>query len=478
MERIKKHLSRWVMSGLMVLLFNLLFAQEPAYQYTVIIKNTIDTVCYLGYPYGEKRYLQDTAAVQGKDTFVFTGDEPLTGGVYFIYTPNNVYFDLMINEPVFKIETDTVDLVGHMIITGSKENQLFHDFEMFMREKQGAAKKLSEQLKKNPDGPAAESAHKKLSALDKEVKQYRRNLAGQNPESFAAKFIRSTIDVEIPDPPVGMSDKEKQLYRYNYYKTHYFDNIDFSDERMLRTPIFHKKIMDYLDRMTPQHPDSIIRSAHYIIDKSKANKDVFRYCLVTISNKYETSNIMGMDAVFVDLAENYYMKGDAYWSDSTLDEKIRKRVKELKPTLLGKTAPNMNLLDTLMHPVSLKAIKSNYTILYFYDPDCGHCKKKTPILKKIYNETLKEMGVEVLAVCTVTDVKKWKRFIKDNKLNWINAADPYLHDNFRALYNINSTPKIFVVDKDKKIIAKRLDVDQLVEFIKRHIEIQKNSGDK
>lgn len=478
MERIKKHLSRWVMSGLMVLLFNLLFAQEPAYQYTVIIKNTIDTVCYLGYPYGEKRYLQDTAAVQGKDTFVFTGDEPLTGGVYFIYTPNNVYFDLMINEPVFKIETDTVDLVGHMIITGSKENQLFHDFEMFMREKQGAAKKLSEQLKKNPDGPAAESAHEKLSALDKEVKQYRRNLAGQNPESFAAKFIRSTIDVEIPDPPVGMSDKEKQLYRYNYYKTHYFDNIDFSDERMLRTPIFHKKIMDYLDRMTPQHPDSIIRSAHYIIDKSKANKDVFRYCLVTISNKYETSNIMGMDAVFVDLAENYYMKGDAYWSDSTLDEKIRKRVKELKPTLLGKTAPNMNLLDTLMHPVSLKAIKSNYTILYFYDPDCGHCKKKTPILKKIYNETLKEMGVEVLAVCTVTDVKKWKKFIKDNKLNWINAADPYLHDNFRALYNINSTPKIFVVDKDKKIIAKRLDVDQLVEFIKRHIEIQKNSGDK
>ncbi len=464
------------MAGLLLISYQHLSAQKPAYEYTIIIKNTKDTVCYLGYPYGDKRYIEDTAKVRDGDTFVFTGDEPLTGGIYFVYTPNNVYFDLVIDEDKFTIETDTANLTGDMKITGSKENEIFHEFETFMHQKQEEAKSLSAQLRKDPNGPGAAAIREKLKALDKEVRQYRYDLVNKNPDTFVAKFIKSTIDVEVPDPPPGLDEQSKRIYRYEYYKKHYFDNMDFSDERMLRTPIFHKKIMDYLEKLTPQVPDSIIRSAHYIIDKAKANKDVFRYCLVTISNKYETSNIMGMDAVFVDLAENYYMKGDAYWADSTLDAKIRKRVRELKPTLIGKTAPNMNLVDTLMRPVTLYGIKSDYVILYFYDPDCGHCKKKTPVLRKLYNDTLKNMGVKVLAVSIVTDVDKWKKFIKDNKLNWINAADPYLHDNFRAVYNINSTPKIFITDKNKKIIAKRLDVDQLVDFIKRHREIEKQTG--
>jgi len=465
-------LIKWIGALLLVMQHTFLFAQKPAYEYTIKIKNTKDTVCYLGYPYGDKRYIQDTATVQNKDTFVFKGDTSLTGGIYFIYTPNNVYFDLVVNEQKIKIETDVANLVGNMKVIESEENRIFHEFETFMRIKQEDAKKQSDKLKTNKEGPEADAVREKLKVLDKEVKQYRYNLVEKYPDTFIAKFIMSTVDAEVPEPPDDLDDKGKQLFRYSFYKKHFFDNIDFSDERMLRTPVFHKKIMTYLEKMTPQHPDSIIKSAHYIIDKSKADKNVFRYCLVTISNKYETSNIMGMDAVFVDLAESYYMKGDAFWTDDDLDKKIRDRVKELKPTLLGKRAPNMSLLDTLSRPISLNAIKSDYIILYFYDPDCGHCRKKTPILREMYNDTLKSMGVEVLAVNTVTDIDKWKKFIKDNKLNWMNAADPNLHDNFRANYNINSTPKLFVVDEDKKIIAKRLDVDQLKDFIKRQIEIK------
>ena len=85
------------MAGLLLISYQHLSAQKPAYEYTIIIKNTKDTVCYLGYPYGDKRYIEDTAKVRDGDTFVFTGDEPLTGGIYFVYTPNNVYFDLVVD---------------------------------------------------------------------------------------------------------------------------------------------------------------------------------------------------------------------------------------------------------------------------------------------------------------------------------------------------------------------------------------------
>jgi peroxiredoxin len=198
--------------------------------------------------------------------------------------------------------------------------------------------------------------------------------------------------------------------------------------------------------------------------------------VVTITNKYETSNIMGMDAVFVDLAERYYLNGDAFWADEELLGKISKRVNALKPTLIGNDAPMMVLQDTSMNRVALQSIRSDYVVLSFYDPDCGHCKKKTPALNKLYNEKLKDMGVEVLGACTVTDVDKWKKYVRDNDLNWINAADPQLRSNFRADYNLDSTPKIFVVDHEKKIIAKRLDVDQLEEFIKKHQGLDKNQN--
>ncbi len=432
---------------------------------------------YLGYPYGDKKYIQDTASADSNRKFIFTGDSVLTGGIYFIYNPNGVYFDIVVNEPSFSLETDTLDFIGKMRVTDSRENQVFFGFQKFMREKQAEAKSINSQLKADPDGPDAEKLKNQLRDLDVEVKKYRSDLIEKNSSTFAAKFISATEEIVVPDPPKDADGKDiDPTFRYRYYKSHYFDHIDFSDERMLRTPIFHTKVDDYLEKLTVKHPDSIAVSARYIIDKSRANPNVFRYCLVTITNKYETSNIMGMDAVFVDLAEMYYLNGYAFWADEELTSKISKRVNELKPTLIGKQAPNMVLLDTSMNRVTLESIRSDYVVLYFYDPDCGHCKKKTPALNKLYNEKLKDMGVEVLGACTVTDIDKWKKYIKDNDLNWVNAADPQLRSNFRAEYNIDSTPKIFVVDGEKKIIAKRLDVDQLEDFIKRHQGVDKGQN--
>jgi hypothetical protein len=75
------------------------------------------------------------------------------------------------------------------------------------------------------------------------------------------------------------------------------------------------------------------------------------------------------------------------------------------------------------------------------------------------------MGAEVLAVNIQTDVDKWKKYIQDQQLDWINLADPYVRSNFRKDYNINSTPKVFVLDKEKRIIARKIGVEQVKEII-------------
>jgi len=455
-----------------------IFAQDSAYKIEVEVDNFQGKVCYLGYPYGPKKYLADTAEINSQGKFVFEGEKPLDGGLYFIYSPapESLYFDLIVAESEFSLETDTLDLIANMKTQGSLENEVFFNFQRFMREKQVLGSDLSETLKNSVEQVEKDQLTEQLKSLDADVKSFRSDLLAKYSTTFVAAFIKSTIPIEVPEAPKDENGKDiDPNFAYKYYKEHYFDHIDFSDKKMLRTPGFHEKIEDYLEKMTVKHPDSIISSAHTIIDKAKANDEIFRYCVVHITSKYETSNIMGMDAVFVDLADNYYLSGDAFWADSALTAKISDRVARLKPNLLGKQAPRMNLLDTLMQPTSLYSLNADYFVLYFYDPDCGHCKKKTPVLKELYDTKLKDMGVEVVATNIKKEVDKWKKYIKEQKLNWINLADPNVRSNFRYEYNLETTPIIYVLDNQKKIIAKKLDVDQIEEFINKQIEIKSNN---
>ncbi len=445
---------------------------QEGYEIKLTVSNLKDLTCYLGYNYGDKKYLQDTAHIATTgESFVFSGDKKLDGGVFFFYTPSNSYFEILVgDEQHFEIKTDTTDFIGKMEVKGSQENILFRDFQIYMRNSQKKAKELSDKLKSDEENK--EDYSSQLDKLDKEVKEYRKQLIENNPEKFVATLIKATIDVEVPEDKEALF-KNDPLARYVFFKNHFFDNINFHDARLLRSPILQNKINYYLEKLTPSHPDSIAVSAIHIIEKAKANKEVFRYCVVSITNKYETSNIMGMDGVFVKIAEKYYLNGDAYWADEDLVNKIAKKINELKPTLIGSKAPNLNLIDTLGRQVNVQSLKASYIALYFYDPDCGYCKKKTPVLHELYINELKDKNVEVVAVCTVTDQKKWKKFVDENKLSWTNLADPFLRNNFRAEYNIDTTPKLFILNKERKVIAKQLDVEQISEFITKYDENEK-----
>jgi thiol-disulfide isomerase/thioredoxin len=117
--------------------------------------------------------------------------------------------------------------------------------------------------------------------------------------------------------------------------------------------------------------------------------------------------------------------------------------------------------------VSLYDIDKEFTILYFWEPDCGHCKEATPKLKAYYDKA-KNSGVEVFAICTTSAKDKWEKYIVDNKLDWINGWDPERKSNFGFYYNVQATPTIYVLNRDKIIIAKKLSVDDIPSFIENY----------
>ncbi len=434
-------------------------AQE-GYEITVRIENISDPVAYLGYHYGNQKYIRDTARVQNS-TMIFAGDEKLPAGIYFVYTPK-IFLELIVKDQHFSVQTDTVDLLGNFKVQGSPENEIFSEFKIFRASSHQEFQDLSARLATARNRADSIEVEEEIEALKAEIEVFKTALIEQNPQTFVSKALLMNEKVKVPE------DVGDPAARYFYYRQHYFDHLDFTDASSLRTPVFHSAVMEYFDKLTLQHPDSIIKAVDYVLGLA-TNEDIFRYLLVKFANKYETSKIMGMENVFVYVAENYYMQGKADWADPALLSKIEKRVRELKPNLIGNTAPPMFLLDTLDHRVSLYEINRDYLVLYFYDPNCGHCKKKTPVLRQSYDQ-LKRLGVEVVAICTTAETSRWKEFIQQNDLVWTNLADPYFHSNFRKDYNVATTPIVYILDRDKKIIAKNLAVEQIPEFIQNRVE--------
>lgn len=448
------------------------FAQKDAYRLKVQVKGISDTICFLANYYGKNQYYKDTADVDGDGNMIFTGSEPLEEGMYSLVIGTQKLFDLFVVEQNFSMVTDTANTSGLMQIKGSKDNQLFYEYVNELDVYQKKAAKWNEQYK-SEDKAEKDEAIEQLTLLDKEVKAYQKRFVEENEGTLAANFVNATREIEVPEPPLLENGKQDSLFQYRYYKEHFLDYINFTDGRLIRTPVYHQKISRYIEKLTYQIPDSLFVSIDHLLEKTRADYELFRYTVSWITNTYEKSNVMGMDAIFVHMAENYYLTDDVDWTDSAQTAKITERYQKTKPLLIGKVAPNIVLADTAQSKwYNLHQLESEYTIVYIWSPTCGHCKKVTPKMHNLYLK-YKDKGLEVFAVGTEFENKEWKKFIVDHNLTWINVSDSPEYpnnikdhpNNFRNNYDVFSTPKIYLLDKDKKIIAKKLEDEQLDDLL-------------
>lgn len=454
--------------GLLALLFIVTNTYaEGGYELKLTIKGVKDEMCQLAYYFGDKQYIKDSARADAKGLVVFKGTETLPGGIYLAVTPSRKYFEMLIDqEQKFAMETDTSDFIASMKVKGSKDNELFYSYLQWISGKGKQMEGLKKELEaaKGNEAKTKEIRDKQI-AIDTEVKAYKTKFSDDYPSKMLSKIFLAGWEPEIPEAPVLANGKKDSTFAYRYFKAHYFDKLDMKDDRLLRSPVFAGKIKQYIEKLTPQIPDSINAAASRIIDMTDENSEIFKYLVYYITNTYEKSDIMGMDAVFVYMAKKYYLSGKAYWIEDSQKEKIRERVIALEPCLIGTKATNITLLKNDFHPVSLYDIKNKYTIVYFWDPSCGHCKKVTPKLSEFYKTKAKGLDLEILAVYIEADTTEWFQYIKEQELNWINAADLLGKANFRKYYDIYSTPVIYLMDRNKKIIAKRIDVEKLEDFI-------------
>lgn len=460
--------------ALLTLFVSLVGQQSSAYQIT-FTSNYTSGKAYLTYYLGSNMYVEDSAMVNNKGTATFKQAKKLPGGIYAIVFPGNRFStDFLIDtSQKIIIVADTANMLN-IKLTGSPENVLFQQYQQYVNQigpRISAARQAYTQSTSQKDSLIYE---KEFTTLNQDLNNYRINLMEKNPNAMITALFNAMKESPLPEKtPVTRQDS---VDNFNYYKKHYWDGISFMDDRIVRTPFFLPKLEKYYREVIGQSaPDSIIKDIDYKLLLARSAPEMYKYLLNWLTDEFINPKYMGQDAIFVHLFNQYHSKGLTNWLNEKQLETISNRAYMLMANLIGESAADLQMLNVADKPISLYDINADYTVMIFWDPTCGHCKEELPKIDSIYRATWKAKGVKIFAVLTDKTQTEWRNYIQKNDLgDWVNVYETKAMSDkisaerkpsFRQLYDVTMTPTLFLLDKDKRIIAKKLTWQQINDLL-------------
>lgn len=465
---------KYLAAFLFSLISSFCFAQN-GYEIKVTLKPFKNQYIYLGYYYGKQLPIIDSAKLNDKSEAIFKGDKKLGGGIYLIGFPDRSHnFEMLIDKnQKFSVAADTSNF-RNISFQNSPENVEFKEYQMFMTKNGMAIDSLLQSRKKTRPQDSIK-INTQIDALETKIKNYRNHIIAKEPDGLLATLLKAMKEPEIPqnDPAA----KKDSLFAYKYFKKHYWDGVNFYDDRLARTPFFESRIDKYMDQLVYPSADSVIKELDYMLGYASINEEMQKFLLLKFVNRYLNQKYMWEDKVFVHLFEQYFSQKKYPWLSEKGMKTITDRAYSLMANILGTEAADVELQDTAGKTTQLYSIQAPYTLVVIWDPRCSHCKEIVPKLDSAYRSKWKTLGLKFFAMAKETDGTKtdWLNFIHDHHLNeWthvyyskedeqnrINAGIP----GYSQLYDVQTFPTLYLLDKDKRIIAKKATLEQVDEIL-------------
>ena len=447
---------------------------------------------YLAYYYGSIKGLADSAWLDANSKGSFKGKTALPQGIYIVASPSKtILFEMLVGKnQQFSLTADTAALDKSIVFTGSTDNQQFMDYTSFIspraRATEVARKHALEDSTATPESKASDQAF-----IDKnlgEIETYRKSFVAQHPNSILSVLFKSMQETKLPPELQHPKTREDSLAQYRYGKDHYWEGVDFMDGRLVRTPIFENKLKSYLNNWVVPDADSIIYEFNWMIALGRNDQEMFKYLIGYFVDNYMYPKIMGQDKVFLHVYQRY-ISGDkpvVNWLNEKQMKTITDRAYMVMANQLGTQAWDMQLTDTSGKTKSLYSVDADYTVVAFWDVHCGKCREEIPRIDTLYRTKWQKENIKIYAVMVNEEsLKDWPAFINEHAPGWVHvhqtAAMRSVEEkagkpNFRQLYDMRSTPTLFLLDKDKKIIAKNIGVTDLDNVLDQKIKQQKSKS--
>ncbi len=462
-----------------LLLATFLFAQN-GYQIKVTLKPFKNEYIYLGHYSGKQYPVVDSVLLNDKSEGVLNGPKELGGGIYLlVYPTKDKFLELLIDkQQQFSIIADTVNPLGKKFFN-SPDNDLFNNYQQFMGVKGKAMDEGTKALQAAQTAKDSSTINESLKKISEEISEYRRQFVDKNPDNILSILMHLMDEPKIPPAEKHPGGKYDSTYAYRYFKDHYWDGLNFWDDRITRTPasLFDERLDKYYNNLVFQHPDSVNKEIDWMLGYASASPEMTRYLLVKFVNRYLNMKYMWEDAVFVHLFQKYFSAKEYDWLTPQGKKIITERAYNLMANIMGSAAENISLPDTSGKMQTLYGNSSPFTIVCFWDPTCGHCKELVPVLDSMYKAKWKNAGVKIFAVAKETEgtKKDWFDIIHKHQLKgWthvyysreeekrrVDAGIP----GYTQLYDAQIVPTVYLLDKDKRIIAKKLTWQQTDEIL-------------
>ncbi|HMH21845.1 MAG TPA: thioredoxin-like domain-containing protein [Puia sp.] len=473
---------------------------QNGHRIQITLKPYSHSKVYLGYYYGKLKALADSAMLDASGKGSFSGKELLPGGVYFVVSPARVIlFELLIDKGQdFAVAADTANLPGSVVFTGSNENVVFQSYTRFTNKTGAEITAAQKELATARTRADSARLTEKMRKANLDIQHYREELSAKYPSSLLATLFHTMKEPVVPPVPAAAKGGARgmgpsgaggagydSLFAYHFYKAHFWDSISFTDERLLRTPVFEPRLDKYFRNLVPPQADSIEREADNMLLESRTSKAMFQYLMVYFVQKYVNPEYMGQDAVFVHLFEKYINAGQADFFTEKYREFLNNRAYSLMANLIGQPAPNLEMVDSSGRPQPLYGVDAPFILICFWDPTCGHCKEVVPKVDSIFQAKWKKEGVKVYGVMVDGGKEAWLQFIRDHNLkDWMHVYETRSRQDsveaagqpgYKQLYDVYQTPILYLLDKNKNIIAKKLSYQQFDEVIDLKIRNAKSN---
>ena len=404
---------------------------------------------------GEKTDKIDSVFLQN-GIFQFSIKGKLSG-FYRLQFDNKHWIDFINDGKDVELKTDYSNILDNLKVIESESNKLYYEFLKLNKAYKTKTELLQLILTRYPkDDEYYLTTQKKLLEVQNDYKQFVTKTSQVDINSFIARYIKSA---QLPEINGTLSIKEQ----LDYLKKHSLDNVDFNDDEMIYSNLFTNKSIEYLTYYrNPQLPKPLlekefIKAVDTLLTKAKINDIVYQHITDYLVDGFTK---FGFDNIIDYIITNYVLVDDLCLNEET-ENSIQNRVNQAKLFKVGETVPNIIIPNTSGKSIDLSEITSDKTLILFYASWCTHCQTMIPEIKDIYDNSSRET-LEVLAISLDTNNEEWHNFIDDNGLKWLNASDLKGWDCQAAeLYYIYATPTMFLIDKDMKIIAKPLTIEEL-----------------
>jgi len=442
-------------------------------QYQIKIKSirTLDSVAYFrGAVFDDKNFLAKDTIPLYKGNFSIKYAKSIVGGVYYLYFPKSkqkIYFIIEDRDSIqFEIKgSHYLD----SITTNLSKNKILLDYQRVENRLSKIDSMYNVELQ---NGTKFSNAQKAFYFKDKtdELTKFRQT---------ALKKLKPLDALSVYFVALNLKDNQVPNVKDFEGRNDYLKQFNVANPKLLFTPIMKDLILDYLTYF-PKRADSICKGIDSIITKVDCKSKTYPYVMDLFSKVLKSRNLANNTEGYEYFIEKYIQKSKCKFLSSEAEKKVLAELEVIRALKLNDTCVNILLPDSVGEIKNLHSISKvyDYTVIIFYDPQCDHCQVEVPKMDSVINVLALQFNkrIGVYAICNTPEISnvEWKKFINDHHLtNQYTHVKMSSNSSVRKTYDAYSNPIFFLIDRQAKMIAKKISPSTLRRILLTQLQLGK-----